>query len=427
VPRCLILTPFPVQIPRHGGQARTATLALALRQAGWHVEIAGIYLDLFFLKRERGPLDIVIKDAATWAAAQDDELFADLHFARHAATRRFVIRRLRKMIRRVSPDVIQVEHPWPWLPLREALSSMQRPLLVYSSHNLEGRAREQLLHLGMQRPDAARRIEEVRALETELAQTADLVFSVSDIEAEQIERETGRSVVYLPPVSELADQAMNPDGRFADESRAAGIRYCALMASAYWPNREGFFQVFPEGLGFLSAAEQIWIAGSLGNAVGGDPRFEPLKSVNETRTRMLGYLADTEKMAFYAAARCVILPVFVGAGAKAKTAEAIASGRPVIATSHALEGYGPIVRDAIGNGIYLADTPDEFRRLTQAALREGLKGCAPEVRARVSPSHMSATMRAHLESLMRANPRAKQAPSFRTWLREKARRMSRWG
>lgn len=427
MPRCLILTPFPVQIPRHGGQARTATLALALRQAGWQVDIAGIYLNRFFRKREQGPLDIVTKDAATLAAAKDDELFADLHFARHAATSRFVINRLRKLIQRVAPDVIQVEHPWPWLPLREALSSTQRALVVYSSHNLEARVREQLLHLGLQRPGSARQIEEVRALEIELAQAADLVYSVSDIEAEQIERETGRSVVYLPPVSVLADQPMNPDGRFAAESRAAGIRYCALMASAYWPNREGFFQAFPEGLGFLSAAEQIWIAGSLGDAVSGDSRFEARKGMSETRPRTLGYLADAEKMAFYAAASCVILPVFIGAGAKAKTAEAIASGRPVIATSHALEGYGPIVRDAVGSGIYLADTPDEFRRLTQAALRDGLKGCAPEVRARVSPARMSATMKAHLESLMSANPRAKEAPSFRTWLREKARQMSRWG
>ena len=377
MPRCLILTPFPVQVPRHGGQARTATLALALRQAGWQVEIAGIYLDLSFPKQERGPLDIVVKDAATSAATQADQLFADLHVARHAATSSFVIRRLRKLIRRVAPDVIQVEHPWPWLPLREALSSMQRPLVVYSSHNLEARAREQLLHLRVQRPDTAQRIEEVRALETEFAQAADLVYSVSDIEAEQIERETGRSVVYLAPASELADQATNPDGRFAAEARAAGIRYCALMASAYWPNHEGFFQAFPDGLGFLSAAEQIWIAGSLGNAVRGDPRFAALKGVNETHTRMLGYLADAEKMAFYAAARCVILPVFIGAGAKAKTADAIASGRPVIATSHALEGYGPIVRDAVGNGIYSPIRPTIFAALRKLRCATACKAAHP--------------------------------------------------
>jgi glycosyltransferase involved in cell wall biosynthesis len=427
MPRCLILTPFPVHIPRHGGQVRTATLALALRHAGWQVDIAGIYLDQLFLKRERGPLDIVIQDAATWTAVQNDQLFADLHVARHAATSRRAVRQLRKLIRRLAPDVIQVEHPWPWLPLRKALSSLRRPLIVYSSHNLEWRAREQLSHLGLQRPDTARRIEEVRALETEFARDADLVFSVSDIEAEQIEHEAGRPVVYLPPVSELADQATNPDGRFATESCAAGIRYCALMASAYWPNCEGFFQAFPAGLDFLSADEQIWIAGSLGNAVRSDPRFDARKDVNEPHTRMLGYLADAEKMAFYAAASCVILPVFIGAGAKAKTAEAIASGRPVIATSHALEGYGPIVRDAVGNGIYLADAPDEFRRLAQAALRDGLQGCAPEVRARVSPARMSATMKLHLEGLISANPRAKEAPSLRTWLREKARQMSLWG
>jgi len=240
-----------------------------------------------------------------------------------------------------------------------------------------------------------------RLLEEEFARTADLVLSISDIEAAEIERTTERSVVYLAPVSDLASRDRQDSPlRFIGDARTAACRYVALMASDWLPNVEGFFSTFPDGLGFLAQDEQIWLAGTLGAAVRDDPRFQTFLGINKSRTRIVGFVEDGEKFDFLSSAECVIVPVTFGAGAKMKTADAIASGRPVIATEHAVEGYGPIVQGALGKGVYVADTPRAFRRLVRQALRDGLPGCAPEVRAQVSLETLSKNWAHHANHLL---------------------------
>jgi hypothetical protein len=299
------------------------------------------------------------------------------------------------------PDLIHVEHPWPWVVLRQVLPSLHNIPIIYSSHNIESNARRPLFRLGLKNASSEEMLEATRLLEGEFARTADLVVSISDIEAAELERASGRPVIYLPAASRIGATKRNDSSqRFAQEARAAGCRYAAIMGSAYWPNVEGFFTIFPEGLGFLAPGEQIWLAGTMANSVRADERFQTFLSINESRTRILGYLDDAATEDFFSAAKCVIVPVKFGAGAKMKTADAIASGVPVIATEHAIEGYGPIVKSALNQGIYVADTPKTFRRLMLKALGEDLPGCNPEVRAQVGLEAMAKTWAHHANGII---------------------------
>ncbi|MFC0410749.1 glycosyltransferase [Roseomonas elaeocarpi] len=400
MPHCLIITPFPLSAPKHGGQVRAASVAWALRHAGWQVDMAGIFHERFFPPEEWGPHDIVLQGDALADRALGDILFADLHVARAAARQPEVVAQLRRLLARLRPDMVHVEHPWDWLVLRQALpDSGPRPRIVYSSQNIEWSARAPFFRLGMKRPGDDALVLATRALELDFARAADLVFSISDLEAAEIEQESGRPVVYLPAVSDLAQPTSTAGGRFAREAGAAGIRYAATMGSAYWPNVEGFFDVFPQGLGFLAHDEQIWAAGALGRAIHEDKRYNDFRTINETRFRATGYVEDSEKAGFFAAAACVLVPVRIGAGAKLKMADAVASGCAVIATPHAVEGYGPLVAEAIDDGIYVADTPRDYRALVRRALREGLPGCSPAVRARLGLGHMAGIMVGALATL----------------------------
>ena len=394
MPHCLMLAPFPLKSPRHGGQIRAASLAQAMTRDGWQIDTVGLYHADFFAPDERGPLDIVIDDPAVGVHARADMLFADLHIARAAASDRRVVDQLVSLLTRLQPDVVQVEHPWSWLVLQAALPSVPRPKIVYSSHNIERRARQAVLafNFTLGHPDTEQLLEATSRLETDFAGTADLTLSISDIEAALIARATGRDVATVPPTSDLAEAAPAVHATYRDAARASECRYAALMGSGYWPNVEGFFTTFPDGLGFLAQDEQIWVAGSLGPALHFDARYRDFHSVNDSRLRAWGYVADTDKASFFAGACCVIVPVHAGAGAKQKTADALASGLPVITTSHALEGYGPLVGDALGRGVYVADTPAAFRGFVRRALREGLASCPGSIRARVSATQMAETL-----------------------------------
>src|SRR6185437_11194107 len=126
MPRCLTLAPFPLAFPRHGGQVRAASIAHALRHIGWQVDTASIYHADFFPPEEWGALDIVIGDVAAARRALDDMVFGDLHIARAAAADIGVVDQLRRLLSRLQPDVVHVEHPWSWLILQRALPQVGR-------------------------------------------------------------------------------------------------------------------------------------------------------------------------------------------------------------------------------------------------------------------------------------------------------------
>jgi hypothetical protein len=70
-----------------------------------------------------------------------------------------------------------------------------------------------------------------------------------------------------------------------------------------------------------------------------------------------------------ALAACIVLPITFGGGSNIKTAEALFSGRPVIGTTHSLRGYDFARRLP---HVYCTDEPNEFRRLTRAAIDDRL-------------------------------------------------------
>lgn len=397
-----MLASFPLVVPRHGGQVRAASLATAARACGWQVTTAGLYLHAMFPADEHGKDDIVLPDDGLAHAVADHMLFGDLVAARHAAATPEIVTRVRDLLDRIRPAIIVIEQPWCWLPLQKALAGeadWPPPAIIYSSQNIEWRMRPELYHLGLRRGGSDAMVLETRALEASLCQRADIVLSISDSEAEEIAQETGRAVVYLPPASTLADQPIIRAGRHADEARAADTRYAALLGSNYWPNIEGFLDLFPDGLGFLRPHERIWVAGALGTGLITHARYRDYQSINDSRLRVLGHIEEADKPGFFGAAACVLVPVLMGGGSKLKTADAIASGRPVITTSHGIDGYGPIARPAIDQGIYVADTPRDFQSLVLRALREGLPGCAPSVRAELQQQRLADRLGPILDSL----------------------------
>lgn len=398
--RCLVLTPYPLAQPGWGGQFRSASIVQGLVASGWQLMSVGIYHGGFFPSDHHGPEDIVPFDPAVRQAMAENDLFFDLIAARHAVRKTDTARRLRAYLQRFQPDVVLLEQPWLWLVLREALGDGEQPAIVYSSHNIEWRFRPGLYRLGLRRPSSDALVALTRALEKEVWNRADLILSISDVEAEEIARESGKEVIYLPPISDIAGTKTAAEGRFSKEAAAAGIRYAAMMGTAYWPNIEGFFDMFPEGLGFLRSHEQIWVAGLLADALAADRRYKDFRSINDTRMRQVGVVPGEDKGNFLAAARCVLVPVRLGAGAKLKTADALASGSAVVSTSHGVEGYGPLIAPAVGHGVYVADQPSDFRRLIRRALAEGLPGCSDAVRATLHQKRLTSTLGAAFDALL---------------------------
>ncbi len=101
------------------------------------------------------------------------------------------------------------------------------------------------------------------------------------------------------------------------------------------------------------------------------------------------------------------MPVLWGGGAKLKTADALACGKPVVATRAALDGYGAIVAPHIGRGVFVADEPLPFRRLLRDALEGVLPAPDPSLAAAMRPERLARQIAAAFAQLAgRATPAA---------------------
>jgi hypothetical protein len=401
-PSILMLTPYPTTAARHGGQIRAVALQAAIRESGWALRSAGLYCAPHFGDQAPGPDDIRL-GVAQARRAELEMGSIDLVNAEQAAEDPAVLEALARLLADAAPDIVILEQPWAWLPLSRVWPSSGAPKLVYSAQNLEWRLKRDLAERRLHRPDAPHRIAQTRALEEELTGRADLIIAISDLEGEAIRAAWGRDSVHIPPSSSLADGPL-PDrlGRFAAFAAEKRVTYAAIMGSSYWPNVEGFFEIFPEGLGFLPLGRQIWVAGSMGAGLHHDSRWHPFRAVNDARLLAVHFIPEAEKSDFFAGAVAAVLPLTVGAGAKLKTADALACGRPVVATSVALEGYGPVLEGSLGNGVYLADEPLRFRQLTRAALAGELAAPPPTLREALGAGRMAARLDQALRGLLPA-------------------------
>lgn len=366
--RVLLIAQYPIKKPAHGGQVRLRGIMDALSRMGCDVGHMGIYPDFNFDAEHRGPLDTIISDEEFNEAYFAEPLFGDLTITSFALSRPALCNQIMDRIVSYSPEVIWLEHPFLYPLLAEVRSHRSMDFgLIYSSANDETKLKRILVESpstpGTRDPDL---ISTVAALEEDVIRNSDLIVCINDEEAAGLTAK-GHTAAFLPATTTLDfDTSVRPPARDAEP-------YVAYAASSYWLNVDGFLETFSEGLGFLTYGQKLGIAGSCCDAIQNDARFKRHETLNSTRADFRGFLSESDLLEFYLNAKAVINPVTSGAGANLKTADALASGRPVISTSKGLEGFRSIVGEALGAGVYEARSPLEFRRLVRSALAGELR------------------------------------------------------
>ena len=111
------------------------------------------------------------------------------------------------------------------------------------------------------------------------------------------------------------------------------------MASAHPPNIHGFCESFGASLAGLSPVQRVVLAGHAGEFIPSTEWFKRWQPLNERRTISLGVLDIGDLSAVRDLAHTFLLPVTSGGGSNLKTAEALYSGRHVVATPLAMRGF----------------------------------------------------------------------------------------
>jgi len=367
--RLVQLTTYPLKSPRHGGQLRCAAIRERYRRIGIEVNSVAVLHEGHYRAADREADDIALPIESThWNPKLTN--FTDLQIGRFLDADNAVRERFFALLRRLRPDVIQLEQPWLFAAVRRYLDALRaeglrRPLLVYSSQNIEWK---------LKRDDVASRsasgyeseVEAVRALERDLVSHADVVIACTADELDELRAmasSTDRR--YVIAANAIAPFAADPKRTHALMQRHGLGRYPIFVGSAHPPNADGFWEMLAPSLAFLRPDEKIVVAGGVGHLLRNHAIYRAWSGINEPRLAVLGEVEREDLVALLYGASAILLPITTGGGSNLKTAEAIYTGNPVIATTHALRGYGDAGQWPT---LTVADTPDAFRRLVRERL-----------------------------------------------------------
>jgi glycosyltransferase involved in cell wall biosynthesis len=358
--KVLQLSTYPIVRPRHGGQIRTSQIRLKLQSIGHEV--------LSLSVSERGHQqydrehDLVI-EASDYPSPFELPFCSDLLTARLSETDDRIFEFLQQYARAFRPDMVMLEQPWLWPAVRRMLRDGTLPAatpVVYSSQNIESHTKASVLRNYVDKSNAIERaVEEIAALECDLVKNASNVVCVTRTDAGHFQPQAPTEILLCPngvTRRKLSSSALNDVTSFTQDRP-----YVLFTGSAYPPNAEGFWEMMGPSLAYVPPNCMVVIVGGVGEII---HTFAPKESalfshVNGAVIQSTGQVTEETLTALIYRSSGIILPITSGGGSNLKTAEAIASNKPVVATSPACRGYDFVAE--LGN-FYIADDQIQFSK-----------------------------------------------------------------
>lgn len=257
--------------------------------------------------------------------------------------------RATKLIRRLKPDLIQVEFVWPGLHAL-VLRMLTGVPFVLNAHNVEFARRRRmgspiwpLLWL----------------YETLVCRQADLVLCVSAEDRELFIRlGTPDSRIAIVP-NGFDSEVFFPSDHTPSYDRLGFERQPTVLffgALEYMPNRQAIDIILEE----IVPRVTIQVPNVRFVIAGRNPPPVAKRLPNLVLTGAVERIQD-----FLNAADVSICPILIGGGTRLKIIESLACGKPVVSTSVGAEGLS---REAIRQGVTIADNWDDFARAITGAL-----------------------------------------------------------
>lgn len=328
-----------------GGPRRIFHLSRALQQLGVKVTRVAVCTQRPGMIRGDAP---VPQRLQRWVLSVPYDL--EMRTARAAELDCFFFAAAASAFERVQPSLVWLEHPSLWLIARRALPGLP---VVYSAHNVEWRLKRWVLRSrGVFDPLC---VQSLRETEEDLARAARFVVCCSPIDHDYFRalNENCMMIANGSDVPAVADMA-----KALRETRAVSPSlfdqpFVVFVSSDHDPNRRGFRDLVLKPLGEEPPSWPVRIAlvGSVSDWFTDAPACYEL-------VRFPAASEDVKNLLILNAS-AVLLPIEGGGGTNLKSAEALLSGSPVVATNRALRGFEAFGREG---RVRIADTGCRFRQ-----------------------------------------------------------------
>jgi glycosyltransferase involved in cell wall biosynthesis len=347
--RILILTPRIPWPPRDGGRVAMSRLAQSLADCGAEIEILSLNP-----RKHRAAVEAPLPIRAV----DIDTSRLTLSVKSPFLVARFISSEFRDVltatVRRFRPDVVQIESPF-LLPYAATARAAGGARIVLRSHNVEFRIWEGLacIERNPLRRFAMRRIAaSLRRYELREMSKLDAVVPISEADAEDFRRLGCARPMHVVPCSVVV-----PSAGSAEDGRHVGF----IGSLDFRPNQDAVRWILDELWPRVTALQpdaRLSIAGS---------------SPPEWLCRRIDHHDVDDAGQFMRGLSVMIAPLFAGGGMRIKVLEAMALGKPVVATTIGAGG----IDYRHDRDILIADDAASFADAVVRLLRE------PDTAARI--------------------------------------------
>ncbi|MGY2278606.1 hypothetical protein ACW9H0_13345 [Pseudomonas monsensis] len=365
----LLLSTYPIAIPRHGGQVRVANIAKTFSVNGWSVVHVAVYEPEGYPPAVLGKNDVEFSPGSDFRKYKGKmvPLINDLLSGEYASSEKGGFPSILKKLPPVI-DAIHVEQPWLW-PLVLKIKKMPQyanACLIYGSQNIESPLKKEILD-SYQVKGAEEVISDIDNLERKAAKEADVTIAVTQSDFDILFSWGAKNPLLAP--NGIAPWTAKQENLELWKERLPKSPWILYVASAHPPNFMGFNECLGNSLACIPPDSKLVVVGSVCEHLEKTLRNTRWGALNLSRLQLLYMLPDDDLDAVKTLAHAFLLPIPHGGGSNIKTAEAIYSGKYVIGTEAAFRGFEKYLTLP---EITVARTSTEFH----SAIRDRL--CGPE-------------------------------------------------
>lgn len=325
--------------PRHGGQLRSHHIGRVIEAAGFELKrLAVAYRTPNDPIEEREPLVDISQSKYWWRMIEKGPLELNDFFMSQAVLEESVLmEQVLNAIHAANPDVILLEHPWMWplMKRRESVTS-GRIRVIYNSQNVEAHLKRRILsEAGYKGGDEL--LSQVQELECDLVRHSAATTVCTKFDGDVFVAWGAKQVVVAN------NGAVRPD-----YDHLVGIlpqplepcyQYALAIGSNHPPNLAGLKRFVAPALKFLRPLQRIVVVGGVCEPFSNWLEEQGLLAMANDRLLPLGLIDELCLNSLIANATVMLLPIPYGGGSNVKTAEALLSGKRVIATPSAMRGF----------------------------------------------------------------------------------------
>ena len=359
----LTLSTYPIDIPQHGGQHRLFNIVRLFRKAGHTVQAVGV------LGNESYPQTTGFVGypgfSALTAYIENPFLMDDWAIGKLFANNDGYFKQLANQII-IEPDIIHIEQPWLFeFALRYRKETPAKNInIVYGSQNIEHQLKYDILKTYLTTAVAENSAQKVLACEVNALRESNGICCVSENDLQWSRGKTKAPVVLAQ--NGVRETPVTISGIKEANAITGHHKIMLYCASAHPPNISGFFNIFGNGIGFLSPDERIVIAGGAGSSIRDDIRFQKTAGLQRSYIST-GIVSDECLQGLLNIAHVIVLPITHGGGTNLKTAEALWIGKHVIATPTAMRGFETFIDS---KGVRVEESPKKFCNAIRNAMNE---------------------------------------------------------